>query len=166
MCALSGNQIFKSLLFRREWHIDDEGIHEFRKGALRRSIGWADLHRFDDQTIRAADGAKLSLSLPTYRLSKFRSVLRSEWRRRFPESYAANEAWVMRRRAFAVFIWMSLYFFFIPAASYLQVVFSASLGRSTHELLLSANRMALFSGVVVALLWIWFAYTYTKSRND
>lgn len=150
---------FNDPFWKRLVTVDDEGIHEHRRGRPFAFIGWDDLDSLSSNGVCSGRGMRIA---HIYKPREFIDFVSEAWRQRHPDRWQINRQRVKREADWAAFFWIPLFTLGPCLACY---ILSWSLGwpESMEKQHQKLHRMTAGSVIMIIGLWLWYVYRGRKA---
>lgn len=102
------SQTFTHPLWKRVVTVDDDGIHEHRRGRPFLSIRWDEIEVLNRDCVRSERGARIGLRLTPQCRREFAECASAIWRQRYPDRWHRNLETGRRKIDRAVYFWLPL----------------------------------------------------------
>ena len=142
--------------------VDDDGIHEHRRGRPFASIRWDDLKSLGGEGARSERGVRISLRLSPGRRREFAECASQIWKQRHPERWERNRERVRRAAHWAAFFWFPLLTIGPCIACYI-LFWVLGWPESLRPELQKVHRLAALGVVSVVAFLIWYGYKTRKA---
>ena len=151
-------------LWKRFVTVDDDGIHEHRRGRLYASIRWDQLDSLSRDGARGHLGTRISLRLSPTRRREFEECASAIWRQRHPDRWQQNRERTKRAADWAAYFWFPLLTIGPCIASYILFGILGWPG-SLHSELQKVHLLTALGVVCVIGFVIWYGYKTRKTAG-
>ena len=152
---------FSHPLWRRLVTIDDDGIHEDRRGRRFTSITWDELESLRPDGATSTRGTRIALRLSPKGRRDFAECASEIWNRRYPDRWQRNKDRTKRSMNRAAYFWFPL-FTLGPSIACYVLVWSLGWPESLRPELQKLHRLTLLGAVTVIGFLIWYIYRTRK----
>lgn len=148
---------FNHPFWKRLVTVDDDGIHEHRRGRRSASIRWNELDSLSRDGARSARGTRISLRLTPARRREFAECASEIWKQRHPDRWQRDRERAKRAADWAVYFWFPLFTIGPCILCYILFWF---LGwpESLRPELQKVHRLTALAVVCVIGTLIWYGY--------
>src|SRR6185295_8181601 len=112
------SQTFNHPFWKRSVTVDDEGIHEYRRGRHHASVRWEELESLSVSGARGAGGKRVSTLLTRYTGREFGRCASDIWRQRYPDRWRRHFDRSRRNADWVAYFFFPLYFVGLPLLIY------------------------------------------------
>jgi hypothetical protein len=155
---------FKHPFWKRIVTVDDDGVHEHRRGRPFASIRWEELDSLSRDGVRSDRGARISLRLSLDRRREFADYASQIWSQRHPERWQRNRERAKRAADWAAYFWLPL-FTIGPCIFCYLLLWVLGWPESLQPHLQKIHRLTALGLVWIIGFWIWYGYTTRKATK-
>ena len=157
-------QTFTNSFWKRAWVVDDEGIHEYRKGHRFATVRWHELKELDRSGAQSELGIRITPKLTRSERQKLSRYASELWKREYPDRWQIHHEQAVRSADRAVYFWMPLV---ILAPSLIGYILFWYLGSPEYlqPQIQKLHCITLVSFIYLSVLWIGYGYLSRKAKK-
>jgi hypothetical protein len=157
-------QTFTNSIWKREWIIDDEGIHEHRIGHRFATVSWNELKELGFSGARSEQGICISLRLARPDRRKFFKCASDIWKQQYPNRWKIHRDRAVQSANRAIYFWLPLTVLGPVIVCYVSFFYLGS-PEYLRPQIQKLDRIAIIAIVYLCVMWIGYSYFSRRAKK-